>query len=172
LRSLTKMITVAALVVGLSTVAAPAQAATDDTDARPGCDVGYQFDPSSSTLSIKGVDTAVARNIGSRPIGYKFTSHKSGTMGWSASVTLSAEIQVAVFAAVKAEVNAGISKSVTASIGVEVTGTVPPHSTVQGTYGVFYVRVHGQKYWQTRECRKQQVAWISVTAPYGRGWQV
>jgi len=166
------MITVAAVVVGLSTVAVPARAVEADVEERPICEASWQFDPSSSSLSQTAVDTALAQNTGPRPIAYKFTSTRSGTTTFSASVTLGVELKAAVFATVKAEINAGISNAVTATTGVEISGTVPPRSTVRGTYGVFYVRVHGQKYWQTRECRKTSSGWISVTAPYGRGWRV
>lgn len=157
-------------VVGVFVLTPAAAYATEDS--RPVCEASWQFDPSSSSVSQTAVDTALAQNSGPRPIAYKFTSTRSGTTTFSASVTLGVELKAAVFATVKAEINAGISHAVTATTGVEVSGTVPPRSTVRGTYGVFYVRVHGQKWWQTRECRKTQGGWISVTAPYGRGWRV
>jgi hypothetical protein len=172
LRPSTARTVAVAAIVATGITLAPAVAHAADNDARPVCHAGWQFDPSSHTRDQTSIDTAVAVNQSPGPIGYRFTSTKSGTTTLSASVTLGVELKAAVFASVKAEINAGISKAVTATTGVTVTGTVARGRTARGTYGVFTERIHGEKWWQTSTCGKTRSGWISVTAPYGSGWTV
>jgi hypothetical protein len=107
-----------------------------------------------------------------RTLGFKFTSKKSGTTEVGGSVTISAEMKVAVLGSIKGEINANAKKSWTSEIGVETSGDVPPKSIVYGDYGIMKEKVYGYKYHRGSACQKSNKQYMTVWAPYREGWRI
>lgn len=92
----------------------------------------YLYTLVSSAPTFNASDSRAVTNGLDSPISATFTSQVSQTFSLSATVGSS----VSLFKFLTASVSVSIQSSRTTSIGVSATATVPPHSRVQGDYGV------------------------------------
>ncbi|MGB8946443.1 MAG: hypothetical protein WCD21_40345 [Streptomyces sp.] len=123
-----------------------------------------------NTTSVKY--STYAKNSSGSSIDYKFTSKRSGTTKWGASLTLSAEFKVRWLGKLKADLQGSVEKSWTSELGVETGGKVKPHKTVYGDYGIRKEKAYGYTATRYSNCSAGNKKYMEFWAPYREGWTI
>ncbi|WP_150494713.1 hypothetical protein [Streptomyces kanamyceticus] len=123
-----------------------------------------------NTTSVKY--STFAKNNKGYSLDFKFTSKRSGTTTYGASLTLSSDFKVRWLGEIKAELQGSAEKSWTSELGVETGGKVKAHSTVYGDYGIRKEKVYGYYGTRYRNCSVGHKQYVTFWAPYREGWTI
>ncbi|UFQ18248.1 MULTISPECIES: hypothetical protein [Streptomyces] len=121
-----------------------------------------------NTMSVK-YSTFVTNNK-SYPVTFRFSSKRSGTTSYGASVSLSTEFKLMWLGKVEATVTGDVQKSWTSELGVDTSGKVKAHSTVKGNYGIKKENVYGYIGTRYSNCEIGNKRYMKFWAPYREGW--
>ncbi|QIB47748.1 hypothetical protein [Streptomyces aureoverticillatus] len=110
------------------------------------------------------------KNNKSYPVTFKFTSKRSGTTTYGASVSVSSEFKVMWLSKVEATITGSVEKSMTSELGIETSGKVKAHSTVKGNYGIKKENVYGYTATRYSNCSVGNKRYMKFWAPYREGW--
>ncbi|MEV6756780.1 hypothetical protein [Streptomyces sp. NPDC051214] len=123
-----------------------------------------------NTTSVKY--STYAKNNSGSSIGYKFTSKRSGTTTWGASISVTGEIKLKWLGKIETTLQGSVEKSWTSELGVETSGKVKPHKTVRGDYGIKKEKVYGYSATRYTNCSAGNKKYMEFWAPYREGWTI
>lgn len=139
---------------------------------RPVCDVGWEYDITGYANSFKPVTPIYSNDNGtSRSATSTFSATTAGTVG----VTVSSEIKISagfILESAEAKLGVNLSKSITTTIGNSISVTAPPHTTVNGQYGIKRKKTTGYLAWDFSNCAIGAHHPTTAWSPWNVGWHL
>ena len=142
-----------------------------DPPGTPHCNPGYTFHyQGSDPTRQKVADRRRVENDTNRASKATFISNKSNSVTWSAEGEVGGGIDAIIFS-VQSSIGGSYSRTSTAQTGVSTEVTIPRHSAVNGTYGVFVRKVWGKLQKGNRYSRCIWTHFVTAKLPAGSGWR-
>jgi len=135
------------------------------------CDpsTSYRLSNVKNPFQIDYVDSVA--NNSSREVSWSMTSDKSTEYEYSVSVKLSTSENALIFGKIQAEINAGVAKKKSTKYGSQVSGSVAPHTEIDGARGMYVEKVGFTKTVTYSNCHTKTTKG-NAGAPYKESWHL